>query len=233
MNDEQDARTSPRGDGGAPKAERRNVARPRRVWRVVVALAFVLGLTGCATYVSRPPAPTASDVVALAQAGAPPDDIIRRMQESRAVYNLSASQLADLQAQGVPAPVIDYMQATQIAYAQQLGFASGSAWGWPGWGPYWGPGWGYGSSLGLGFGYSSRPGWSYRPPAWGYRPPVYGGGSPRPPGPPPGGGFGGGAPGAGGPPGGAMPPPGAAPRGPYGAPRGSAGIPRGANARGR
>jgi hypothetical protein len=209
------------------------VARPRRVWRVVVALAFVLGLTGCATYVSRPPAPTASDVVALAQAGAPPDDIIRRMQESRAVYNLSASQLADLQAQGVPAPVIDYMQATQIAYAQQLGFASGSAWGWPGWGPYWGPGWGYGSSLGLGFGYSSRPGWSYRPPAWGYRPPVYGGGSPRPPGPPPGGGFGGGAPGAGGPPGGAMPPPGAAPRGPYGAPRGSAGIPRGANARGR
>jgi hypothetical protein len=238
VNDDSDGRRRRSGEDRGSSTGLVDAVRPRaRVLRLLAALALVLGVSGCATYVSRPPAPTVSDVVALAQAGAPPDDIIRRMQESRAVYNLSASQLADLRAQGVPSPVIDYMQATQIAYAQQLGYASGSAWGWPGWGPYWGPGWGYGSSVGLGFGYYGGSGWGYRPPGWGYRPPGY----VVPPGRPPG--LGAVAP-FGGMPGAAAPPatpgmpgigtmPGAAPRGPYGAPRGSAGIPRGANARGR
>jgi hypothetical protein len=141
--------------------------------RLGVTLAAAAVLSGCATYATRPPAPTVSDVVALAQAGAPPEDIIRRMQESRAVYDLSASQLADLRAQGVPSAVIDYMQATQLAYAQQQGYASGAAWGYgyPGYGPYWGyspwrpwgPGWGYST---FGFGYYSRPGYGYRHPGF-------------------------------------------------------------------
>jgi hypothetical protein len=168
--------------------------------RLAVALAMSALVSGCASYVSRPPPPSVSDVIALAQAGAPAEDIIRRMQESRAVYNLSASQLADLRAQGVPAAVIDYMQATQLAYVQQRGFASGAAWGygWPGYGPYWGSpwgpwgtGWGWGgSSVGLGFGYYNRPGWGYGGPI--YRP------SPSPSPPPSFGGMPGSRPNAGG-----------------------------------
>ncbi len=175
------------GEGRALRtATVRSAATRGRARRLALVLGLTALLAGCATYVSRPPPPSVSDVVALAQAGAPADDIIRRMQESRAVYNLSASQLADLRAQGVPPAVIDYMQATQLAYVQQRGFASGAAWGygWPGYGPYWGSpwgawgtGWGYGGSS-IGFGYYNRPGWGYGGPVYRPAPPPSFGGMP-------------------------------------------------------
>jgi hypothetical protein len=74
---------------------------------------FTLALAGCAT-VQRPPPPSPEDVVALARSGASAQDIIQRMQESGAVYPLSASQLARLREQGVPDAVIDYMHRAYI-----------------------------------------------------------------------------------------------------------------------
>jgi hypothetical protein len=74
---------------------------------------FTLALAGCAA-VQGPPPPSPEDVVALARSGAGAQDIVRRMQESGAVYPLSASQLARLREQGVPDEVIDYMYRTYI-----------------------------------------------------------------------------------------------------------------------
>ncbi|HEY6863596.1 MAG TPA: hypothetical protein VI319_06810 [Burkholderiales bacterium] len=77
----------------------------------VIFSTLVLG--ACAT-VQGPPPPTPDEIVALAKSGAPAQDIIRRMQESGAVYPLSASQLARLREQGVPDEVIDYMNRTYL-----------------------------------------------------------------------------------------------------------------------
>ncbi len=79
---------------------------------------FTLMLGACAT-VQGPPPPSQEDIVALARAGAPAQDIIRRIRESGAVYPLTASQLARLREQGVPDEVIDYMQRTYIEEARR------------------------------------------------------------------------------------------------------------------
>lgn len=76
---------------------------------IFISLALLLG--GCATL---PTAPTVDDALALAKAGASPDSIILRMQQSRATYRLSASDILRLHAEGMPSPVLDYMQQTQI-----------------------------------------------------------------------------------------------------------------------
>ena len=72
--------------------------------------------------------------------------IIDRIEALQGVYPLSASELAKLRDQGVPDPVIDYMQRTYVRaarydeYLRMLNVYSG--YGWPGLGPY--PyGWGY------------------------------------------------------------------------------------------
>jgi hypothetical protein len=83
------------------------------VARAACVIFFTLALAGCAT-VQGPPPPSPEDVVALARSGASAQDIVRRMQESGAVYPLSASQLARLREQGVPDEVIDYMYRSYI-----------------------------------------------------------------------------------------------------------------------
>lgn len=50
----------------------------------------------------------------MSKDGQPAEAIIARMQESRAVYPLPASELAKLREQGVPDLVIDYMQQVYI-----------------------------------------------------------------------------------------------------------------------
>jgi hypothetical protein len=85
----------------------------RRTRRSACVMFFTLIVGGCAT-VQGPPPPSQEDIVALARSGASGQDIIRRMQESGAVYPLSASQLARLREQGVPDEVIDYMHRTYI-----------------------------------------------------------------------------------------------------------------------
>ncbi len=73
-------------------------------------------LTGCAGMQRRPP-PSIEQIVELAQAGKPAADIIRELQDTRAVYPLTATQIVRLHEQGVPDTVLDYMQN---AYAESI-----------------------------------------------------------------------------------------------------------------
>lgn len=45
----------------------------------------------------------------MSQAGTPGNEIIKRLKESRAVYPLTASEIASLHDRGVPDAVLDYM----------------------------------------------------------------------------------------------------------------------------
>ena len=79
---------------------------------LLASLALLLG--GCVTAPPRPPAPPTHEIVQMAKAGLPAAEIIQRLEESRALYPLKASQLAQLRQDGVPDEVIDYMQQTLI-----------------------------------------------------------------------------------------------------------------------
>ncbi len=68
-------------------------------------------LVACA---ALPPALSVDDAVAMAKAGDSPDTIILRMRQSNARYLLSASDIVRLNAAGLPVPVLDYMQQTQL-----------------------------------------------------------------------------------------------------------------------
>jgi hypothetical protein len=79
----------------------------------VFALAALLG--ACASFgPPLPPAPTTAEIVQMAKDGVAPEAIIKRIEASRAVYPLPASELAKLREQGVPDQVINYMQRTYI-----------------------------------------------------------------------------------------------------------------------
>jgi hypothetical protein len=73
-------------------------------------------LCGCAGLQRRPP-PSIDQIVEMAKAGKPAEEIVRELQDTRAVYPLTASQIVRLHEQGVPDAVLDYMQN---AYAESI-----------------------------------------------------------------------------------------------------------------
>jgi hypothetical protein len=81
---------------------------------VVVACLSLLG--GCAGLHRRPP-PSIDQIVEMARAGKSAEEIVRELQETHAVYPLTASQIVRLHEQGVPDAVLDYMQN---AYAESI-----------------------------------------------------------------------------------------------------------------
>jgi hypothetical protein len=88
-----------------------------RISRNVAAFLFCFALlAGCAGMQHRPP-PTLEQVVEMSQAGKPAEEIIRELQETRAVYPLTGSQIAKLHDRGVPDAVLDYLQNT---YAESI-----------------------------------------------------------------------------------------------------------------
>jgi hypothetical protein len=82
--------------------------RMNRLRNLALALLFAV-LAGCAG-LHRPPPPSLEQVVAMSKAGTPPEEIIRVLQDSGAVYPLTGSQIAKLHEQGVPDTVLDYLQ---------------------------------------------------------------------------------------------------------------------------
>lgn len=115
---------------------------------LTVLLAALVLLGGCASMgTPRPPAPTIEEIVQWSNEKMAPEQIIERMKAARAVYRLSASELAELQTRGVPDKVIDYMQQTYIAAERWEEYLRTRDqyffYGWPGYyypyGPYWGP----------------------------------------------------------------------------------------------
>ncbi len=84
--------------------------------RCVAALLCAAVLGGCAGAPRRAP-PSIEQVVEMSQAGKPAEEIIRELQDTRAVYPLTGSQIARLHDQGVADSVLDYLQN---AYAESI-----------------------------------------------------------------------------------------------------------------
>jgi len=81
--------------------------------RIAAGLVCAALLAGCAGMQRRPP-PTLEQVVEMSQAGKPAEAIIRELQDTRAVYPMTGSQIARLHEQGVPDAVLDYLQNAYI-----------------------------------------------------------------------------------------------------------------------
>ena len=94
-----------------------------------VLLCFTLPV-GCAGMQRRPP-PSIDQIVEMARAGKPAEEIVRELQETRAVYPLTASQIVKLHEQGVPDAVLDYMQnnyAESIRWDARMQYESSYWW---------------------------------------------------------------------------------------------------------
>ena len=79
-----------------------------------VVILLLLLLSGCAAlYTPRQPMPIA-DVVELSKSKASPDEMIQRIRASGTTYQLRGSDFAKLKAQGVPDPVLDFLQQSLV-----------------------------------------------------------------------------------------------------------------------
>ncbi len=83
----------------------------RRLAFLLITIAL-LG-SGCAAVQRRPP-PTLEQIVEMSRQGVPAEEIIQQLKESRAVYELSGSQLARMHEHGVPEAVLDHLQQAYI-----------------------------------------------------------------------------------------------------------------------
>ncbi|HEY9104345.1 hypothetical protein [Chitinimonas sp.] len=81
----------------------------RRLYLLVLPLFLLLG--ACATL---PPPVSVDEAVKLSKEGVKPDALIAMMRESRSTYRLTASDIVRLNKEGLPEPVLDYMQQTQL-----------------------------------------------------------------------------------------------------------------------
>ncbi len=95
--------------------------------------AWIVG--GCAVFGPQVPPPTVAEIVEMAKKGTPAEEIIERIRQSRGIYRLQASELADLREQGVPDKVIDTMQQTYIDDVRFEAEMRARSYGWPPW-PY-------------------------------------------------------------------------------------------------
>lgn len=96
----------------------------RRSRRKIPALGFLICmslLAGCATLGSEETKPpiTVGEVIQMSTHGVPVETVIQKMRTSGTVYRLTAAQLAQLHDQGVPDPVINYMQQTYLDAVRQ------------------------------------------------------------------------------------------------------------------
>jgi len=82
--------------------------------KTFVTFFTLLAAAACAGVEERPDPPALGEIVALAREGVAAQDIVKRMEESHAVYRLSASRLARLRELGVPDEVIDYMNDAHL-----------------------------------------------------------------------------------------------------------------------
>jgi hypothetical protein len=82
--------------------------------RFSIALLTLLALSSCANwYTPRTPMPIA-EVVTLSKSAASPEEVIRRIRDSGTTYALRGSDFAKLKADGVPDPVLDFLQQSLV-----------------------------------------------------------------------------------------------------------------------
>ena len=116
----------------------------RRPLSFAVAIGFLLA--GCVTSSRQPVLParpvTIDEIAAWSREGVAGQEIVRRLQESGAVFRLSSRDVIALGAQGVPGEVIDAMLQTWVdaesrrARSDAIRRAREAAWD-PWWGPWW------------------------------------------------------------------------------------------------
>ena len=103
----------------------------RQAATFLLTAAAIMIFTGCATFRGPEVPPlTVSQIISAAKEGVPSDTIIARMQASGTVYRLDATQLARLEKEGVPGPVINYMQQTYLdAVRRDTRYRDAQFWG--------------------------------------------------------------------------------------------------------
>ncbi len=119
----------------------------RRLLYLTLIGAGLAALQSCMTtyYVYKTPPVTVPDIIQMSKDSVPAEKIIKKMEESHTVYRLSASQLADLQKEGVSSQVIDYMEQTHINAVRNNQQLEDQNYWWPGWDGYYygGPAFGW------------------------------------------------------------------------------------------
>ena len=86
-----------------------------RILKLVLTLAALSLLFGCAAFGPPPKPITPQEVVQMAKDGLSSEAIIQKLRDSGTVYQVSASDLVKLSKEGVPSEVLDYMQNTYLA----------------------------------------------------------------------------------------------------------------------
>lgn len=88
--------------------------------KIFLMLATVLTLTGCAT-TPRPTPLTQADIISMTKAGATDEDIMRRIDGTRTVFQLSSDSVVLLRKEGVSDRVVTYMldTLTRAAVAEE------------------------------------------------------------------------------------------------------------------
>lgn len=88
--------------------------QPKTSLRAAAAALVCLSLTaGCAGLDRRPP-PTLEHIVQMSRDGRTADEIVRELQDTRAVYPLTGTQIIGLHRDGVPDAVLDYLQNAYV-----------------------------------------------------------------------------------------------------------------------
>lgn len=84
-------------------------------------LAATILLTGCATPTPRPPPLVQTDIISMTKAGLTDEDIMRRIDGTRTVFQLNADDVVFLRKEGVSDRVVTYMldTLTRAAVAEQ------------------------------------------------------------------------------------------------------------------
>ncbi len=110
---------------------------------VLAALGFAGILSaGCQSSEMRREPVSTDQVLQMVSQGRPPEEIIRKIRESRTVYFLHARDVKELLDRGVPESVIDEMLQTRVREAELSS---------PYYGPYYYPYY-YGPHVGIGYG---------------------------------------------------------------------------------
>jgi hypothetical protein len=98
---------------GLSTTETANIYTMVQRFSILIGMASIVLCAACSTVERRPP-PSLEQIAQMSRDGKTAEEIIHELKETRAVYRLSGSQLAKLHEEGVPEPVLDYLQQAYV-----------------------------------------------------------------------------------------------------------------------
>lgn len=92
----------------------------------LLILPLLMALAGCATTAPRPVPLTQAEIISMTKEGLPDEMIIRRIDDTRTFFRLSADDVVRLRQEGVSDRVVTYMldTYTRAAVAQERQYDS-------------------------------------------------------------------------------------------------------------